>query len=134
MRGFSQSYIRALQRGTGDMLPDVCEVMPFVDTVDRYGSNVQDFQRTDPPTMLRCSVQEVTRVPGTPDIGNTSMVVGNFQIRMEVKLGAVVPQKSQIVVQPDPSRNVEGGTYETENVYSDKADKLTVVAYCYRMK
>jgi len=134
MKGLSQRFIGALQRGTSEMLPDLCEVMPLVDTTDAYGSDLQVYASTSPPTILRCSVQEVTRVPGTPDAADTTIVVGNFMVRMEVKLGASVPQKSQIVVQPNPARNVEGGLYETENVYSDRADKLTVVAYCYRIK
>lgn len=134
MRGFSQKFINALQRGTSGMLTDICEVMPFTDMKDVYGANIEDFASTVPPTILRCSIQEVTRVPGTPEIGGTTAVVGNFQIRMEVKLGMVVPQKSQIIVQPNLANSVPGGTYETENVYSDKSDKLTVVAYCYRIK
>jgi len=133
MVAFGASFINMLQNMTKAMAPDTLEINPIQEVDDGYGHNVQTYPHS--AVYYQGRIQEVTRVPGTPDMVGSTMVVGNFIIKLEAD--AIVPQKAQIVpVYFDGNGNVStyGDIYQVENVYEDKQDKLSLSVYCYRIK
>lgn len=125
MDPFSDDFIAELQAANAEMYKDWVEINPVVETSDGYGHAVQKFPSTG--NRVRGSLQPVIRVPGTPEGGGTTTVVGDFMIKLPA--GTVLPaqpQKCEFVVNG-------GGRYQAENVYSDKADRLSTQFYCVRV-
>lgn len=123
---FSPAAIAMLQDMTEAMLVDNIEINPMVERDDGYGTDIEEFPHSG--VFVKGSVQAVIRIPGTPEIGSTTTSVAGYVLKLAAHAPLPFePQKCQFIVNG-------GDTYEAENVYRDKADRLTISVYCYTVK
>ena len=105
--------------------PDSCEVRLEVEARDQYGTVGLTYPPQSPPVFYRGHLREIERIPGIDETAGAMFTVGNFIIHLEAD--AIIQEKAVIIVNG-------GNSYMVENVYQDKANRLSTQCYCYRVK
>lgn len=125
MSPFSAETIGILQGMTAEMFVDEIEVNPLIESQDGYGNDIETYPGTGNKPLG--SLQEVQRIPGTPEIGATTTVVGEFVIKLPAgTMPFPLPKKCRFIVNGR-------GQYEAMNDYVDRSDRLADTIYCTRI-
>jgi hypothetical protein len=128
MRPITHRFLSSLQQSTEDTYEDDCEINPMVEVPDGFGNSVEKYPHSG--YVVKGSLQEVQRVPGTPEGGSTTLVTGNYLIKLpwdaKIEFNDQESQKGQIVVNGV-------GVYQVMNVYGDRHRRLSKSAYCYKV-
>lgn len=123
------TFIKTVQNMFSGMMEDDCEINPVVKVDDGFGTDTFQFPHSN--NIVKGSLQDVLRIPGTPETGDTTVIVGNYIIKL--------PWDVKIEVEPDvPTKQCQivvngGAKYQVMNVYTDKSDRLTVCCYCFEV-
>lgn len=130
MTPLNPTFVRTLQDSHSSMMVDDCEINPLDADGDGYGTDVNVYPSTG--NIVKGRLQDIQRIPGTPEAGDTSITIGNYIIKLpwdvDIETEDHIPTKQCQI-------KVNGGTvYQVQNIYKDKADRLTVAAYCYEVR
>ena len=113
-----------MQNMFSNMFTDSVEIRAIVDTDDGYGISTQKFIAFTPPLILDGLLRTVERIPGEPNTGDQTPIVGNFILRLPA--GSNIPNKVVAIVNGKD-------TYIIQNPYNDKGNRLSDQFYCYRV-